>query len=54
VWGARAVGRARIIVLHFPPTRLHTEARTVANEIRSALEAGRDREPLDIRTIAAR
>jgi hypothetical protein len=41
-----------IIVLHFPPRRLRTESRTVATEIRSALEAGRDRGRLDIRAIA--
>jgi hypothetical protein len=41
-----------IIVLPFPPRRLHTESRTVAAEIRSALEAGRDRGRLNLRTVA--
>jgi hypothetical protein len=42
-----------IIVLHFPPRRLHTEPRGVAGEIRSALEAGRLRGQLDIRAISS-
>jgi very-short-patch-repair endonuclease len=42
-----------IIVLHFPPRRLHTESRAVATEIRSALEAGRHRGRLAIRAIAS-
>jgi very-short-patch-repair endonuclease len=41
-----------IIVLHFPPRRLRAEARAVASEIRSALEAGRHRGRLDIRAVA--
>jgi hypothetical protein len=43
-----------IIVLHFPPRRLSTEPRLVADEIRSALEAGRRRGRLDIRALPAR
>jgi hypothetical protein len=43
-----------IIVLHFPPKRLRTEPQVVAAEIRSALEAGRSRGPLDIRALPAR
>jgi hypothetical protein len=43
-----------IIVLRFPPSRLRTDGRIVAAEIRSALEAGRARGPLDIRAVPAR
>jgi hypothetical protein len=40
-----------IIVLHFPPSRLRTEHRAVAAEIRSALEAGRRRGPVNITAL---
>lgn len=40
-----------IIVLHFPPRRLRTEPRVVAAEIRSALEAGCNRDRLPIRAL---
>jgi hypothetical protein len=43
-----------IVVLHFPPRRLHTERRTAAGEIRSALAAGQNRPRLDIRALPAR
>lgn len=43
-----------IIVLHFSPRRLKIEPQTVAAQIRSALEAGRRRGPVDIRARAAR
>jgi hypothetical protein len=41
-----------IIVLHFSPSRLRNEPAAVAAEIRSALEAGRQRGRLGIRTVA--
>jgi len=43
-----------IIVLHFPPRRLGTEPRKVAEDIRAAHEAGRKRGRLDIRALPAR
>jgi hypothetical protein len=43
-----------ITVLHYPPSRLHAEARLVVAEIRSALEIGRGRPRLPIRTERAR
>jgi hypothetical protein len=43
-----------IVVLHFPPSRLRNEPRQVAQEIRSALDAGRKRGGLDIRALPAR
>jgi hypothetical protein len=43
-----------IVVLHFPPRRLRTEPRKVAAEIRSALDAGRDRSGHGIRALPAR
>jgi len=43
-----------INVLHYPPRRLHTEPRTIAAEIKSALEVGRSRPPLPIRVRPAR
>jgi hypothetical protein len=43
-----------IIVLHYPPRRLKTQPRTVAAEIRSALEAGRGRQLPLLRTLPAR
>src|SRR5215475_12797669 len=39
-----------ITVLHYPPSRLHAEPRAVVAEIRSALEIGRSRPRLPIRT----
>ena len=42
-----------IVVRHLPPRRLRTEPRKVAAEIRSALEAGRDRSGHGIRALAA-
>jgi very-short-patch-repair endonuclease len=42
-----------IIVLHVTPQRIRTEAATVAAEIRSALDAGRTRPRLAVRTLAA-
>jgi hypothetical protein len=42
----------RIIVLHYPPRRIRTEAREVAAEIGAALEAGRGRR-LPILTVRA-
>ncbi len=43
-----------IIVLHYPPRRLHTEPRAIAAEIMSALEVGHSRPPLPIRVGPAR
>jgi hypothetical protein len=43
-----------IIVLHFPPSRIKTEASQVVAELRSAIEAGLRRPPLAIRTIQHR
>ena len=42
-----------INVMHFTPHRIRTEAAEVAAEIRSALEAGRDRPQLAVRTLPA-
>jgi len=43
-----------ITVLHYPPNRLNAEPRSVAAEIRSALEIGRSRPQLPIRTEPAK
>ena len=43
-----------ITVLHYPPSRLNAEPRSVAAEIRSALEIGRSRPQLPIRTESAK
>ncbi|HKR68562.1 MAG TPA: hypothetical protein VJT16_06975 [Streptosporangiaceae bacterium] len=43
-----------ITVLHYPPNRLNAEPRTVAAEITSALEIGRSRPQLPIRTEPAK
>jgi len=43
-----------IIVLHFPPQRIRSEPVSIAAELRSAIEAGRQRPPLAIRTVAGR
>lgn len=43
-----------IIVLHISPGRLKAEPRIVAAQIRSALEAGRRRDRLDVRALPAR
>jgi len=40
-----------IIVLHFPPSRIKSEASQVVAELRSAIEAGLRRPPLTIRTV---
>jgi very-short-patch-repair endonuclease len=42
-----------INVMHFTPQRIRTEAAVVAAEIRSALEAGRERPRLAVRTLPA-
>ena len=42
-----------INVMHFTPQRIRTEAAAVAAEIRSALESGRARPPLAVRTRPA-
>jgi very-short-patch-repair endonuclease len=42
-----------ITVLHYPPSRLHAEPRAVVTEISSALEIGRSRPRLPIRTEPA-
>lgn len=47
-----AVMSARgIIVLHFPPSRIKSEAARVIEELKSAIDAGLRRPPLAIRTI---
>src|SRR5262249_61773332 len=56
-WDATLARDARmnargIIVLHFSPSRLRNEPAPAAAEIRSALEAGRQRGPLGIRAVA--
>jgi hypothetical protein len=45
---------AGIIVLHFPPNRIHTEPKEVIAEIRSALSAGQGRSLPHVRTLPAR
>jgi hypothetical protein len=42
-----------MIVLHYPPTKLHTEPRLVASQIRSALAAGRGRQVPAFRVVPA-
>lgn len=44
---------AGIIVLHFSPSQLRREPAIVASRIRGALERGRQRPPLAIRTVPA-
>jgi hypothetical protein len=43
-----------IIVLHFTPTRIRSDAARVAAELRAAIEAGRRRAPLAIRAVPSR
>jgi hypothetical protein len=45
---------AGITVLHYPPSKLHAEPKVVVAEIRSALEIGRSRPQLPIRTELAK
>ena len=45
---------AGIIVLHFPPSRIHAERKEVIAEIRSALAAGRGRPLPQVRARPAR
>jgi hypothetical protein len=40
-----------IIVLHFPPSRVHADPAGVVAEVKAALEIGRTRPPLAIRTL---
>jgi hypothetical protein len=40
-----------ITVLHFPPKQIRTEPRLVVTELRSAIETGRRRPPLEIRAV---
>ena len=42
-----------ILVLHFTPTQVRTQPAAVATDIRSALQAGRQRAALDIRALPA-
>jgi hypothetical protein len=42
-----------IIVLHYPPRRMHVEPRVVVAEIRSTLESARDRPLLPFRAVPA-
>jgi hypothetical protein len=42
-----------ITVLHYPPRRLRAEPRIVVAEINSALDVGRRRPGLPIRTMSA-
>jgi hypothetical protein len=43
-----------IIVLHFTPRRIRTEPAAVISELRRALDSGRRRPPLQIRTVPVR
>jgi hypothetical protein len=43
-----------ILVLHFTPKQIRTEPRRVVAEMRLAIEEGRKRPPLEIRTVACR
>jgi hypothetical protein len=43
-----------IIVLHFTPRRIRTEPAAVVSELRRALDSGRRRPPLQIRTVPVR
>ncbi len=43
-----------IIVQHFSPRRIRSEPATVLDELRRAIESGRQRPPLAIRTVPAR
>lgn len=43
-----------ILVLHFPPRRIRSESAGVVGEMKSALESGRRRGPLAIRTVPAK
>jgi hypothetical protein len=47
------MGALGINVMHVTPQRIRTEAAIVAAEIRSALEAGRARPRLAVRTLPA-
>jgi hypothetical protein len=47
---ARMTARG-ILVLHFPPSRVRSDGQQVLAELRAALEQGRRREPLGIRTV---
>lgn len=49
-----AMSAQGIIVMHYPPSRIRSDPRGVAAELRSALDAGRGRAPLAIRTVPAR
>jgi hypothetical protein len=58
-WERTQVRHARmsaygILVLHYAPRRIRSDQAGVAAEIRKALEAGRRRDPLPIRAVAAR
>jgi very-short-patch-repair endonuclease len=46
----RLVARG-VLVLHFTPARIRAEPQAVADEIRSALIAGRSRPPLPLRSL---
>jgi hypothetical protein len=46
-----AMSARGIIVLHFPPSRIKSDAAHVIEELRSAIDAGLSRPPLAIRTI---
>ncbi len=43
-----------IIVLHFTPRRIRADSGAVISELRLALDSGRSRPPLQIRTVSAR
>lgn len=43
-----------IIVLHFTPRRIRTEPAAVVSDLRQALDSGRRRSPLPIRTVPVR
>jgi hypothetical protein len=43
-----------ILVLHYAPRRIRTDAAGVVGELRAAIEAGRQRPALTIRAVPAR
>lgn len=51
---ARQLSDVGIIVLHYPPRRLGAEPRVVVAEIRSTLDAARDRPLQPFRAVTAR
>ena len=50
---SRRMSAKGILVVHVTPHQIRTEAERIAADIRDALEAGRARPPLAIRTLPA-